>query len=81
MASLISYLRVSLEKQGISGLGMEAQREAVSHYVAAHGALLAEYTEVESGRRHKNRLQRHKSSSHSPNDRFVIPLHSPDGIL
>src|SRR5215831_9781263 len=46
----IAYFRVSTDKQGRSGLGLEAQKAAVASYVAA-GQLLASYTEVESGRR------------------------------
>jgi DNA invertase Pin-like site-specific DNA recombinase len=48
----ISYLRVSTERQGRSGLGLEAQREAVSQYIAQTGGeLVEEYQEVESGKR------------------------------
>lgn len=48
----VSYLRVSTDKQGERGLGMEAQREAVTRYVQAFGGeLLTEFVEVESGRR------------------------------
>ena len=48
----VSYLRVSTERQGRSGLGLEAQREAVSRYVAsAGGRLIEEFCEVESGKR------------------------------
>jgi DNA invertase Pin-like site-specific DNA recombinase len=39
------------------GLGLQAQREAVAGFIGARGQLLAEYTEVESGRRHTNRPQ------------------------
>lgn len=49
MARYVSYLRVSTDKQGKSGLGLEAQREAVARYVGAD--LLAEYVEIESGRK------------------------------
>ena len=47
----ISYLRVSTDKQGRSGLGLEAQRKAVTDYLDG-GAwqLVAEYVEVESGK-------------------------------
>jgi DNA invertase Pin-like site-specific DNA recombinase len=48
--TFISYLRVSTDKQGRSGLGLEAQRHAVTTHVAG-GRLLAEYIEIESGKR------------------------------
>lgn len=50
MPKFVSYLRVSTTRQGHSGLGVEAQREAVSSYLASVGGeLIAEYVEVESG--------------------------------
>lgn len=57
----ISYYRVSTDKQGASGLGLEAQKETVSLYLAAQhtdsSQPIAEYIEVESGKSHKNRPQ------------------------
>jgi DNA invertase Pin-like site-specific DNA recombinase len=48
----ISYLRVSTDKQGRSGLGLEAQREAVTRYLnGGNWTVVAEYVETESGRR------------------------------
>jgi len=46
----VSYLRVSTDRQGRSGLGLEAQRTAVSDYLAGR-TLIAEVVEVESGKR------------------------------
>lgn len=49
---LISYVRVSTVRQGQSGLGLEAQQDAVARYAASvNGNVLSEYCEVESGRR------------------------------
>lgn len=51
MRQVISYLRVSTDKQGKNGLGIEAQREAVARFVAAEGMeLQGEYVEVETGK-------------------------------
>ena len=47
----VSYLRVSTGKQGASGLGLEAQREAVKTYLnGGNWRIVAEFVEVESGR-------------------------------
>lgn len=48
--ALVAYYRVSTERQGQSGLGLNAQRSAVAAYVAARD-LLGEFVEVESGQR------------------------------
>ena len=48
----VAYYRVSTDKQGRSGLGLEAQQRAVRDSVAAEsGQLVAEFTEIESGKR------------------------------
>ena len=46
----VAYLRVSTQKQGFSGLGLEAQKEIIKNYL--HTKIpMAEFTEVESGRK------------------------------
>lgn len=48
----IAYYRVSTDKQGRSGLGLEAQRQAVADYLnGGRWKMVAEFTEVESGKR------------------------------
>lgn len=50
--AFVAYSRVSTARQGKSGLGLEAQREAVSSYLnGGNWSLVAEFTEVESGKR------------------------------
>lgn len=48
----VSYLRVSTSRQGVSGLGIDAQRVTVDRYVeSVGGERIAELVEVESGAR------------------------------
>jgi DNA invertase Pin-like site-specific DNA recombinase len=50
-ASIVAYYRVSTQKQGRSGLGLEAQRKAVAAYAASHNLAIAdEFTEIETGK-------------------------------
>lgn len=50
--AFVAYSRVSTARQGKSGLGLEAQREAVTSYLnGGNWSLVAEFTEVESGKR------------------------------
>ncbi|MCQ2268152.1 MAG: recombinase family protein [Bacteroidaceae bacterium] len=46
----VAYLRVSTQKQGYSGLGLEAQREIIHNYLRDTRPI-EEYVEVESGRK------------------------------
>jgi DNA invertase Pin-like site-specific DNA recombinase len=52
----IAYYRLSRQGRNAGYLGIEAQREAVARFVG-DGQLVAEFTEIESGRRHNNRPQ------------------------
>ncbi|HEY1979286.1 MAG TPA: recombinase family protein [Xanthobacteraceae bacterium] len=52
-AKFVSYLRVSTARQGQSGLGLDAQRNAVASFLnGGNTKLLGEYVEVESGSHH-----------------------------
>jgi DNA invertase Pin-like site-specific DNA recombinase len=50
VTNFISYYRVSTDKQGRSGLGLEAQRDAVQRFLGAGDRLAQSFTEVESGK-------------------------------
>jgi len=48
----VAYYRVSTQQQSLSGLGLEAQRDAVRRFLnGGKWELVGEFTEVESGRR------------------------------
>lgn len=52
MCRVIAYYRVSTEGQGRSGLGLDAQRQAVTALCEGRGwEIIAEHTEIESGKR------------------------------
>jgi DNA invertase Pin-like site-specific DNA recombinase len=54
MKKAIPYYRVSTERQGHSGLGLEAQQKSVRDYAACHHLeLVFEFTEIESGKKNK----------------------------
>jgi DNA invertase Pin-like site-specific DNA recombinase len=53
MTKYVAYFRVSTAKQGRSGLGLEAQQEAVKSYA---DDIIASFTEVESGKKN-NRIE------------------------
>jgi DNA invertase Pin-like site-specific DNA recombinase len=51
--AFVEYYRVSTSRQGQSGLGLDAQRQAVREYLGGKpdSQLVAEHTEIESGKR------------------------------
>jgi DNA invertase Pin-like site-specific DNA recombinase len=61
MTKFVSYLRVSTERQGHSGLGLEAQRQAVADFLSkGDNTHIGEFVEVESGRK-KDRPELNKA--------------------
>lgn len=51
MKAVVGYVRVSTERQGKSGLGLEAQRQALARFAQAEGfEIVAEHVEIETGK-------------------------------
>lgn len=51
MERAIAYLRVSTERQGRSGLGLEAQRDTIARFAEREGiTLIGEHVEIETGK-------------------------------
>lgn len=61
MKKYVCYYRVSTQKQGSEGLGIEAQKRSVNSYVANNGTIVGEFTEVETGTRKKKRVEIYKA--------------------
>ena len=53
MVEYVVYYRVSTERQGRSGLGLDAQRSMVKRFLTPTDTIIAEFTEIESGKNDK----------------------------
>jgi DNA invertase Pin-like site-specific DNA recombinase len=72
MATVVGYLRVSTRGQGESGLGLEAQKNAIENYAKQNGANIATYyTEVESGKL-ANRPELAKALAHARRSKATL---------
>lgn len=61
MKKYIAYFRVSTSRQSKSGLGLQAQREAVLNHVGDNGEIIESFTEIETGTRKKKRVEIYKA--------------------
>lgn len=71
---MVAYYRVSTDKQGKSGLGMEAQRDLVESYATRTKCEVVEsYTEVESGKRN-DRPELAKALAHAKRSKATLVI-------
>ena len=62
MKKFVSYYRVSRKEQGISGLGLSAQKSSVVKYVESQGGtIMQEFTEIETGTNKRERIEIQKA--------------------
>ncbi len=81
MASIIGYMRVSTDRQGQSGLGLAAQRQAIEDHARRIGAdIIAVYEEVESGRKVKNRPQLASALAHAKRAKATLVIAKLDRL-
>ena len=80
MTSYISYVRVSTQRQGRSGLGLDAQQAAILQHIGKEGKILAEYQDIESGRA-DNRRELARALDHARRSGAVLIIAKLDRFL
>jgi DNA invertase Pin-like site-specific DNA recombinase len=81
MKKFIAYYRVSRKVQGVSGLGLSAQKSSVEKYVAGQdGIILNEFTEIETGTNKKERIEIHKAIQQAKNENAVLIIAKLDRL-
>jgi DNA invertase Pin-like site-specific DNA recombinase len=81
MKKYIAYYRVSRKTQGVSGLGLSAQKTSVEKYVVGQdGIILNDYTEVETGTNKKERIEIHKAIQQAKNENAVLIIAKLDRL-
>ena len=81
MKKYIAYYRVSRKEQGISGLGLAAQRTSVTAYAKAQdGIIIEEYTEVETGTNKRERIEIHNAINRAKLEGAVLIIAKLDRL-
>src|SRR4051794_29578177 len=76
----IGYYRVSTGQQGQSGLGLEAQKKAVTDYLnGSNWELTAEFTEIESGK-HEDRPELRKALAACKKHKAILVIAKLDRL-
>ncbi|RZJ36578.1 MAG: recombinase family protein [Flavobacterium sp.] len=81
MKNYIAYYRVSRKEQGMSGLGLAAQKSAVQKYVSSQeGTILKDFTEVETGTNKRERIEIQKAIQLAKNENAVLVIAKLDRL-
>lgn len=77
----VIYYRVSTDKQGQSGLGLEAQQQQVKTYLQSkpNAEVVAEYVEVDSGKK-VNRIELNKAVADAKKNKAVLLVAKLDRV-
>lgn len=81
MKQFVAYYRVSRKEQGISGLGLSAQKSSVEKYVTSQdGIILKSFTEIETGTNKRERIEIHKAIELAKNEGAILILAKLDRL-
>lgn len=77
----VIYYRVSTDKQGLSGLGLEAQQKQVNDYLQSKtdAVVIAEYVEIDSGKK-VNRIELNKAVADAKKNKAVLLVAKLDRV-
>jgi DNA invertase Pin-like site-specific DNA recombinase len=81
MKKFVSYYRVSRKEQGLSTLGLLAQRTAVEKYVTSqNGKIIGDYTEIETGTNKRKRVEIQKAIQQAKEEGAVLVIAKLDRL-
>ena len=81
MKKFVSYYRVSRKEQGISGLGMSAQKSSVTTFVNnQQGIIIQEFTEIETGTNKRQRIEIYKAIQLAKNEGAILVIAKLDRL-
>ncbi|NWK99579.1 resolvase [Flavobacterium collinsii] len=81
MKKYIAYYRVSRKEQGISGLGLSAQKSSVEKYVTSqNGIILKDFTEIETGTNKRERVEIHNAIALAKGEGAVLVIAKLDRL-
>lgn len=81
MKKFVAYYRVSRKEQGISGLGLSAQKSSVEKYVTSQdGTILKSFTEIETGTNKRTRVEIHKAIQLAKNEGAILIIAKLDRL-
>jgi DNA invertase Pin-like site-specific DNA recombinase len=79
MNKYVAYYRVSTQKQGKSGLGLEAQKAEVNRYLKGSDKILIEYIEIDSGKNNK-RIELAKAINYANKNKATLLIAKLDRL-
>jgi DNA invertase Pin-like site-specific DNA recombinase len=81
MKKFVAYYRVCRTEQGISGLGLSAQKSSVEKYVTSQdGIILKDFTEIETGTNKRERIEIHKAIQIAKNEGAILIIAKLDRL-